>query len=511
MRGNTADEDVDFNDLPTNLGRVEPAAVVQPAQTTIKTDHPSAFDRDLPHAPEAEAAVLGCCLIDADASNSTISRAQSDGITSADFFEPANGILYREIIRLQNEAPPVTVWMLLGHLMTNDLLKAAGGQPRIVEFTKTGPTTAHAKKYIAEVLDCSRRRKLITAAQRYIKEATQPDAKAADLVAELHADLNRITDSRPGFGSGITAATLCAKPPPVPPELIASVLYQGGTMMFSGPSKSRKTYTFLDLGLSVATGSDWMGFTTTKASVIYLNFELSEHSFARRLVAICHAKGIAPPANFHSWNLRGRTVTMGTLSAELPRLIKANSAGLVIVDPWYKISAQSGAEENSNDGQARILSEAERIVTTNGAALVVGHHFAKGEAASKNAIDRAAGAGAMARWGDVIATMSEHQEPDAMTLDMFLRDFAPVAPFALRWQLPLWQRDANLDPAKLKRTGRNDLHPASVLLEKLSPQGMSNSEWKKTSGWSPSTYDRKRDELERAGKVQCLMNLWKPC
>jgi hypothetical protein len=319
-------------------------------------------------------------------------------------------------------------------------------------------------------------------------------------VAELHADLNRITDSRPGFGSGITAAALCAKPPLVPPELISGVLYQGGTMMLSGPSKSRKTYTFLDLGLSVATGSGWLGFTTTKVAVIYLNFELSEHSFARRLVAICHAKGIPPPTNFNSWNLRGRTVTMGTLSAELPRLIKAHSAGLVIIDPWYKISAQSGAEENSNDGQARILSEAERIVTANGAALVVGHHFAKGEAAAKNAIDRAAGAGAMARWGDCIATMSEHEEADAMTLDMFLRDFAPVPQIALRWELPLWRRDGSLDPAKLKRGGKPVTHPASELLDALT-DGMTGTEWRKAADWSEGTFRRRREELLGARKV----------
>jgi hypothetical protein len=471
----------------------------------------TALSHDRPQSPEDEAGLLGCCLIDADASDSTISRAQSAGITCADFFEPANGIIYREIVRLHNESPPVTDGMLLGHLRTIGKLEEAGGQARIIALTQSVPTTAHAKRHIAQVKDCAQRRQGIDAAQRYINHATRPDAKAADGVVELHADLDRLTDSRPGFGSGISAAELCAKPPPVPPELISGVLYRGGTMMLSGPSKSHKTYTFMDLGLSVATGSDWLGYTTTKDSVIYLNFELSEHSFVRRLTAICHAKGITPPANFHSWNLRGRTVTMGTLSGELPRLIKTYGAGLVIVDPWYKISAQSGAEENSNDGQARILSEAERIVTANGAGLVVGHHFAKGEAAAKNAIDRAAGAGAMARWGDCIATMSEHQEPDAMTLDMFLRDFAPVAPFALRWQLPLWQRDASLDPTKLKRAGRNDQHLASVLLEKLSPQGMSNSEWKKASGWSPSTYDRKRDELERTGKVKSMMNIWKPC
>ncbi len=199
---------------------------------------------------------------------------------------------------------------------------------------------------------------------------------------------------------------------------------------------------------------------------------------------------------------------MGLLAVELPRLIRTHGAGLVILDPWYKIAAQSGAEENSNDGQARILAEAERIVTASGAALVVGHHFAKGEAAAKNSIDRAAGAGAMARWGDVIATLSEHEEVDAMTLEFHLRDFAPVAPLALRWDQPVWRRDSALDPAKLKRARKPITHPASELLGKLT-DGMTNKEWLTASGWADPTYRRKRDELLKCpAKVVCEMGTY---
>ncbi len=301
-----------------------------------------------------------------------------------------------------------------------------------------------------------------------------------------------------------TAAALCRNPPEVPPELISGVLYGSGTMMLSGPSKSRKTYTFLDLAVSVATGTPWFGFATTKAPVVYLNFELAEHSFQRRLAAICSAKGVTPPDTLHTYNLRGRTATLGMLSDELPSIIRTTGAGLVIIDPWYKISAQSGAEENSNDGQARVLAEAERIVNSSGAALVVGHHFAKGDASGKNSIDRAAGAGAMARWGDVITTLSEHEEADAMTLEFHLRDFAPVDKFAVRWQQPLWARAPELDPAKLKKGGRVDEHPASELLKVLK-NGMTNRDWfvvAEGENWKDATFRRKRDQLIKAKKVE---------
>jgi replicative DNA helicase len=183
----------------------------------MKTDPPSAFAAALPQSPEAEAALLGCCLIDADSPDSTISKAQSAGITPADFFEPANGILYREIVRLQNESPPCTDGMLLHHLHTIEKLDAVGGMARILALTGPAPTTVHAKKYIAEVKDCAQRRHGITAAQRYIEQATQPDAKAAELVAALTADLDRIAGAitaKPGARSlmALTQRTTNAAP-----------------------------------------------------------------------------------------------------------------------------------------------------------------------------------------------------------------------------------------------------------------------------------------------------------
>lgn len=292
-------------------------------------------------------------------------------------------------------------------------------------------------------------------------------------------------------------------PAPKPAEILKGVLYQGGTMMFSGPSKARKTYTKLDLALSVSTGTPFLGFETTKAPVIYLNFELCDYSIDQRVAAICKAKGIKPPETFIQYNLRGKGVTLAALEAELPQRIREYGAGLAIVDPWYTVAASSGADENSNDGQARILAGLQQIVTGSGAALSLGHHFAKGDASAKNSIDRGAGAGAMARWGDAIVTLTEHEEPDAMTLEFHLRDFAPVEKFAVRWNLPLWERDSSLDPARLKKKGgRIDQHPASEARKALRGR-MTIAEWREALGWPDTTLRTKAKELVKAGEVIC--------
>ncbi|MGD1031404.1 MAG: AAA family ATPase [Opitutaceae bacterium] len=313
----------------------------------------------------------------------------------------------------------------------------------------------------------------------------------------------------PAWPEPISATELCASPPATPSVLIEGILYRGGTMLISGPSKSHKTYSMLDLGCAVADGRSWLGFKAVKTPVLALNLELQDFATAKRIHQICSATGTNPPSGLHIWNLRGHRVTLLDLTAKLPQRIKDLSAGMVLIDPHYKVSAPSGMEENSNDSQGALLSALEGLCGLNGAALVCAHHFAKGDAAAKNAIDRASGGGVFARWGDVMLTFTPHEEADAMTVEMALRNFAPVAPFAVRWEHPRWIRDDALDPAKLKRAGAKEKHTPDEALQALGSQTLGYCEWQKATKMADSTFRRKRDALIDAGKVEQVGNLYR--
>lgn len=307
----------------------------------------------------------------------------------------------------------------------------------------------------------------------------------------------------------VTAAALCDTPPPTPDVLIDGVLYKGGTMLISGPSKSHKTYTMLAAACAIADGRDWLGFKTIKTPVLYLNLELQDFAIAKRIDQITRATGTTPPAELHAWNLRGQHVSLVELTARLPEAIKALGAGFVVVDPHYKVSAVSGMEENSNDSQGKLLAALEGLCGLNGAALAVCHHFAKGDASAKNAIDRASGGGVFARWGDVMMTFTPHEEDDAMAVEMALRNFAPVDPFVVRWGFPLWERAGGLDPSKLKKVGRPSAATAEKALVALGSESMTYSEWRKAAGMTDSTFLRRRDELINSGKVERFGQLYR--
>lgn len=306
----------------------------------------------------------------------------------------------------------------------------------------------------------------------------------------------------------VTAADLCASPPPTPAELINGMFYRGGTMMLSGASKAHKTFTMLAAGVAIATGREWLGFQTNPVPVIYLNLELQGFSATKRLTSICAAMGVNPPANLHLLNLRGHIATVDAFEKNIPALIERTGAGLVVVDPHYKLSSVSGIEENSNDGQANLLTRIEAATHPQGAAVMIAHHFAKGDASAKNSIDRAAGGGSLARFPDVVMTLTEHEEPDCSTMEFHLRDFAPVGSFVARWQHPVWARDDALNPANLKRAaGRKETYPADKLLEVLT-DGMTNSEWHKASGWAYNTFNEKRKKLDADGKIENRAGLY---
>jgi hypothetical protein len=310
--------------------------------------------------------------------------------------------------------------------------------------------------------------------------------------------------SSPSLGKAwpppVSARALVENPPPTPELLIDGILYRGGTMLVAGPSKARKSYTLIDAAVSIATGLSWLGFATHKTPVLYLNFELQEFAIAGRVAAVSRAKDILPPRDLHFLNLRNEITDLDRLESELPALVSRFSAGAVIIDPHYKISAVSGLEENSNDHQAQLLARFEALCGNAGAAVILAHHFSKGAAGKRNQIDRASGSGVFARWPDVFMTLTDHKEEDAMVFECALRNFPRMDPFVARWKHPLWHRDDGLNTRHFKIVGAGERYTSSEALEKLT-DGMTYTAWRDASGMADSTFRRKREDLLKHGRV----------
>ncbi|MEI9866389.1 MAG: AAA family ATPase [Limisphaerales bacterium] len=262
----------------------------------------------------------------------------------------------------------------------------------------------------------------------------------------------------------IDAADFLATPVDPPAELVAGILHKGSKLAFGGSSKSFKTWTLLDLAISVATGTEWLGNATASGKVLFVNFEIQPHAWQSRIASVAQGKYVQlKPGQITLWNLRGHAADFKILLPQIIAKCRDENFSLIVLDPIYKLYGNT--DENSAGNVALLLNELERLATNTGAAIAFGAHFAKGNASGKEAIDRISGSGVFARDPDSLLIFTKHETNNAFTVEPILRNFAPVEPFVVRWQFPLMQLADDLDPAKLKQVaGRKKEYSPKKLL-----------------------------------------------
>jgi len=265
---------------------------------------------------------------------------------------------------------------------------------------------------------------------------------------EPAVDLGAVPPALPEI---VTLRNFAASPPTTPPQIIEGILHQGCKMILGGTSKSNKSWCLLDLGLSVASGEKWWGRRCVKMPVVYINFELQPWALAERLNALCAARpectGIGD--TFHLWNLRGHNADISLLRPKLEEELAKFKFGLIILDPAYKVLGNR--DENANGEIASLMNEFEAMAQRTGAAIVVAHHFAKGDSTAKSAMDRMSGAGAWARDPDTIIVLTPHEEPDHFTVTSILRNLPQLPEFVVGWDYPLMTVASDLNPEALRR------------------------------------------------------------
>jgi hypothetical protein len=306
----------------------------------------------------------------------------------------------------------------------------------------------------------------------------------------------------------IDAAVFLAQPIDPPAELVAGILHKGSKLAFGGSSKAFKTWCLLDLAISVATGADWLGRSTAQGKVLFLNFEIQPHAWQRRIAAVAKAKGVEiQPGQIILWNLRGYAADFRQIVPRIIERARRENFALTVCDPIYKFYGST--DENAAGDVAALLNSLERLAVETGAAVAYGCHFAKGNAAGKEAQDRISGSGVFARDPDSLLIFTKHEQPDSFAVEPILRNFAPVAPFVVSWKFPLMERDEQLDPADLKQTaGRKREHDPTKLLAAITNNDAANpvsvSEWARLAEIPRKTLESYLAEMRRKNWIKTI-------
>ena len=134
---------------------------------------------------------------------------------------------------------------------------------------------------------------------------------------------------------------------------------------------------------------------------------------------------------------------------KLEEQLARHQFGLIILDPAYKVLGDR--DENANGEIAGLMNELEKLAQSSGAAVVVAHHFAKGDSSAKQAGDRMSGAGAWVRDPDSIMVLTPHEEEECFTVTSILRNLPKVDEFVVSWEYPRMRLAKELNPDALRR------------------------------------------------------------
>ena len=235
-------------------------------------------------------------------------------------------------------------------------------------------------------------------------------------------------------------------------ELIQGVLRRGHKMLISGSSKAGKSFLLMELCISIAEGSKWLGFPCRQGKVLYVNLEIDPASCIHRFLKIYDALGIQPThmENILIWNLRGRAVPLDQLVPKLVRRVQGKDLTAIVIDPIYKVIT---GDENSASDMAAFCNQFDRICTDTGCSVIYCHHHSKGTQGAKRAMDRASGSGVFARDPDAQLDMIELELTEdvknweakhgatAWRLECSLREFENFVPVDFWFEYPIHRID----------------------------------------------------------------------
>ena len=180
----------------------------------------------------------------------------------------------------------------------------------------------------------------------------------------------------------VSSAQLVNTPPPSVPMLIhGGVLPMGGKMCLFGGPKMMKTYLALELAMAMVSGSSFVGYKTTATNIIYLQFEVTEALWHKRIREMWQARGWAnAELLWFGTDLKLRILNSASdsvvrLKASLiQRFMEmekqtTHKNRLLVLDPWYKLILPE-----SNDNYQKSMQAFDEIMQECNCSLIVVHH-----------------------------------------------------------------------------------------------------------------------------------------
>ena len=147
--------------------------------------------RQAPCSAEAEQAVLGAMLIDADCIPVVIEQ-----LKASDFYFPQNRTIYEAFVRMFMNSLTIDPVTLLESLKEDGKFDEAGGRDYLMQLMELTPTAAHVNEYIKILRDKSLLRQTAEAAGQILESVYSGEGGAKEIVENAERMIYDVREGR---------------------------------------------------------------------------------------------------------------------------------------------------------------------------------------------------------------------------------------------------------------------------------------------------------------------------
>lgn len=331
----------------------------------------------IPQNPDAEAAVLGSCLLDRDAIGQVV-----DWLAPTDFYTEAHATIYAAMAALYRGGTPIDYLTVSDALERGGGLERVGGPTALTALLGTVPTPVHIERYGRIVADHAQARRLISAGG----SIAALGYRTPDEPEQLFVEAERLLEAARGTGGVADVRTFLSILQDYLDELTALHAPDAGLRRIGLPSGwvdfDRLTQGGLQRGnLAVLAGRPGLGKTAVvlalathaalhlRVPVLLFSIEMTRSEIAARIVG---AESRISPGHTRSgpltkaeqldlgeafgklsdlplWVDDSATQSLGSIKARARRLAHQVDLGLVVVDHLQLVSGGRTFESRNQE------------------------------------------------------------------------------------------------------------------------------------------------------------------
>ena len=248
-------------------------------------------------------------------------------------------------------------------------------------------------------------------------------------------------------------------PPSRNPVLIDGVVRKGHVMLLAGKGKIGKSWSAIELCVSVATGREsWFGLPLkSSGACLYVDPELDPKSLDNRFQTVCKAMSAdteKADSLIAKWSLRGiPNASMDAIISDLQTRNAFDQFALVVID---SCSCFVEGDENKSVDVRKFAAKVLQVTRITGATVLLVHHFGKAKDGDRSAADRARGSSVWLDFPDAVLTLTEGLPPSGQPSDYLekneyacilesggIREFPRMEPIRLIFGYPVHRVDTD--------------------------------------------------------------------